>query len=189
MARNNHTSTDAKSHELGDPFAKPPDSDEGKFAEAYESASGSREDIEAEPRKPSKHEDYGSTDDHVFTDPRVAGYWMGVYEKATYEGRHRFDPHFTWSAEEELALKRKIDWRIITWAWMMFVSPSLQSMSIEKDLKDAATCEWWQSGPFRGVIADDRFVAIANQNSRMIKLTSVVLARSESTQCQPGNFG
>lgn len=123
MAQNNESPTDSKS-QLGEPFAKQPNDDTREGLPPFESASGSREDIEAEPRNPSKHKDYGSTDDHVFSDPRVAEHWMRVYEKATYEGRHRFDPHLTWSAEEELALKRKIDWRIITWAWMMFVSRS-----------------------------------------------------------------
>lgn len=52
--------------------------------------------------------DYGSGRDHVFSDPKVAEYWRDVYEKAHYEGRHRFDPTFTWSAEEEIKVKRKV---------------------------------------------------------------------------------
>jgi len=51
--------------------------------------------------------DYGSYGNHIFSDPKVAEYWRHVYEKATYEGRHRFDPTFTWSAAEEKRLKRK----------------------------------------------------------------------------------
>lgn len=52
--------------------------------------------------------DYGSDSNHVFADPKVAEYWRQVYEKAEYEGRHRFDPEITWSAEEEKKLKRKV---------------------------------------------------------------------------------
>lgn len=52
--------------------------------------------------------DYGSYGVHVFTDPKVAEYWRNVYEAASYEGRHRFDPTFTWSATEEKHLKRKV---------------------------------------------------------------------------------
>ncbi|KAL1617965.1 hypothetical protein SLS54_007498 [Diplodia seriata] len=52
--------------------------------------------------------DYGSGRDHAFSDPKVAEYWGDVYEKAHYEGRHRFDPAFTWSAQEEIKLKRKV---------------------------------------------------------------------------------
>mgnify|MGYP001413719771 CR=1 FL=1 len=60
-------------------------------------------------------EGYGSTDNHIFSDPAVAEYWRGVYEKAGYENRHRFDPSFTWTAEEERKLLRKIDIRIMLW--------------------------------------------------------------------------
>lgn len=52
--------------------------------------------------------DYGSYHDHVFKDPQIAEYWRNVYEKAQYEGRHRFDPNLTWSATEEKKLKRKV---------------------------------------------------------------------------------
>lgn len=52
--------------------------------------------------------DYGSQRDHIFSDPKVADYWRGVYETAQYEGRHRFDPTLTWTAKEEKALRRKV---------------------------------------------------------------------------------
>lgn len=52
--------------------------------------------------------DYGSYRNHVFTDPEVAKYWTDVMHKASYEGRHRFDPEFTWSATEEKKVKRKV---------------------------------------------------------------------------------
>lgn len=51
--------------------------------------------------------DYGSYHGHVFSDPKVAEYWRNVYDTATYEGRHRFDPNFSWTAAEEKAVKRK----------------------------------------------------------------------------------
>jgi hypothetical protein len=46
--------------------------------------------------------------DHVFSDPKIADYWRAVYEKAQYEGRHRFDPSYTWTPEEEKRLRRKV---------------------------------------------------------------------------------
>ena len=52
--------------------------------------------------------DYGSYRDHIFTDPEVAKYWTDVMHKASYEGRHRFDPDFMWSATEEKRVKRKV---------------------------------------------------------------------------------
>jgi hypothetical protein len=49
-----------------------------------------------------------SEDDHVFKDRVTAQYWRDVYEKAEYEGRHRFDPEYTWTEEEEKRLVRKV---------------------------------------------------------------------------------
>lgn len=53
---------------------------------------------------------------HVFSDPIAAEHWRNVYEKAGYENRHRFDPEFTWTAEDERKLVRRVDLRIMTWA-------------------------------------------------------------------------
>lgn len=51
---------------------------------------------------------HGSYDDHPFADRVTAQYWREVYDKAEYEGRHRFDPNYTWTAEEERKLVRKV---------------------------------------------------------------------------------
>lgn len=60
-------------------------------------------------------EGHGSSDEHIFSDPAIAAYWRAVFDKAGYENRHRFDPSFTWTAEEEKKLVRKIDLRIMLW--------------------------------------------------------------------------
>jgi hypothetical protein len=52
--------------------------------------------------------DFGGSGEHVFSDPKVAEYWRGVYETARYECRHRFDPSATWTPEEEKKLKRRV---------------------------------------------------------------------------------
>ncbi|EKG11831.1 hypothetical protein MPH_11327 [Macrophomina phaseolina MS6] len=54
--------------------------------------------------------DYGSGRDHIFSDTKVADYWRNIYENAKYEGRHRFDPAFTWTAQEELRVRRKVSY-------------------------------------------------------------------------------
>lgn len=51
---------------------------------------------------------YGSYEDHPFNDVVTTRYWRDVYETAKYEGRHRFDPEYTWTAEEEKRLVRKV---------------------------------------------------------------------------------
>lgn len=101
-----------------------------------QSITSSKTDIEAEPKKTSYKDDYGSTDEHVFSEPKIADYWRNIYEKAQYEGRHRFDPTFTWTAEEEIKLKRKVDWRIITWAWIMFFSLDLNRRNANQAISD-----------------------------------------------------
>lgn len=52
----------------------------------------------------------GSTQQHAFSKPANAEYWSSVYEKAKYEGRHRFDPSLQWSSTEEKGLVRKVIW-------------------------------------------------------------------------------
>lgn len=74
----------------------------------------------------------GSHSDHVFSDPKVAEYWRGVYEKARYECRHRFDPSATWTADEEKKLRRRVDFRILAWCWLMFVSLGLNRRNINR---------------------------------------------------------
>ncbi|KAK0716264.1 major facilitator superfamily domain-containing protein [Lasiosphaeris hirsuta] len=81
-------------------------------------------------------EGYGSNDEHLFKDPPIADYWRGVYEKAGYENRHRFDPEFQWSAEEEKKLVRKIDLRIMLWAWIMFCALDMHRRNINRAISD-----------------------------------------------------
>lgn len=84
---------------------------------------------------------YGSTDDHIFKDPVVAQMWAGVYEKANYENRHRFDPNLRWSAAEEKKLLRKIDLRIMTWAWVMFCALDIHRRNINRAISDNMLAE------------------------------------------------
>jgi hypothetical protein len=51
---------------------------------------------------------HSSIDDHIFKDEATAKYWRNVYDKAQYEGRHRFDPNYTWTEKEEKKLVRKV---------------------------------------------------------------------------------
>ncbi|KAK7755506.1 hypothetical protein SLS62_002438 [Diatrype stigma] len=84
----------------------------------------------------SANEDYGSSDDHIFSDPVVADRWRQIYEQARYENRHRFDPDCRWTAREETKLVRTIDWRIMIWAWVMFCSMDLHRRNINRAISD-----------------------------------------------------
>ncbi|KAK6337909.1 hypothetical protein TWF696_001387 [Orbilia brochopaga] len=54
----------------------------------------------------------------------------------TYEGRHRYDPKFEWEPREEKKLVRKIDWRICSWACLMFFALQLDRGNISQALSD-----------------------------------------------------
>ncbi|KAI1378359.1 MFS general substrate transporter [Hypoxylon crocopeplum] len=86
-------------------------------------------------------EDYGSADNHVFSDPSVAEHWRAVYEKARYENRHRFDPEYKWTAAEERRLVRKIDARIMVWAWLMFCALDMHRRNINRAISDNMLAE------------------------------------------------
>ncbi|KAI1096532.1 MFS general substrate transporter [Rostrohypoxylon terebratum] len=86
-------------------------------------------------------QEYGSTDDHIFSDPAVAEKWRRVYENAKYENRHRFDPEFKWTAEEEKRLVRKVDARIMVWAWLMFCALDMHRRNINRAISDNMLAE------------------------------------------------
>ncbi|KAK4143916.1 major facilitator superfamily domain-containing protein [Dichotomopilus funicola] len=71
-----------------------------------------------------------------FLDPDVAAHWRGVYESAEYECRHAFDPTVTWSEEEERKLVRKLDFRICTWACVMFFALQVDRGNLTQALSD-----------------------------------------------------
>ncbi|KAJ0419634.1 major facilitator superfamily domain-containing protein [Aspergillus carlsbadensis] len=78
----------------------------------------------------------GSAEPHMFSDPARAAYWRDLYEKSKYEGRSRFDPALTWTAETERRLKMKLDLRIMLWVWVMFSSLDLVRRNINRAVSD-----------------------------------------------------
>ncbi|KAH6647186.1 major facilitator superfamily domain-containing protein [Truncatella angustata] len=79
---------------------------------------------------------YGSSENHIFKDPTIASYWRNVYKNAGYENRHRFDPNLSWTADEEKRVRRKIDLRIMTWAWLMFCALDIHRRNINRAISD-----------------------------------------------------
>lgn len=55
-----------------------------------------------------------------FLDPKVAAYYVDLYEKSQYECRDAFDPDLEWDTKEERQIVRKLDWHVCTWACIMF---------------------------------------------------------------------
>lgn len=54
----------------------------------------------------------------------------------SYEGRHRYDPKFTWTKEEEKKLVRKIDLRICSWVCLTFFALQLDRANIVQAVTD-----------------------------------------------------
>ncbi|KAF4976715.1 hypothetical protein FZEAL_6663 [Fusarium zealandicum] len=101
----------------------------------------------------SGDESASSAAENVFSDPSVADRWRKVYEKAEYENRHRFEPGYTWTTQEEKKLVRKnttrdyllttwlvplpqIDFRICLWAWVMFLALDFHRRNINRAISD-----------------------------------------------------
>lgn len=67
----------------------------------------------------SQHSDSEAEESHgpnPFSDPESVVHWKQAYEDSQYECRHAFDPTAVWTAEEERAVIRKVDWRVCLWA-------------------------------------------------------------------------
>ncbi|KAK4237929.1 major facilitator superfamily domain-containing protein [Achaetomium macrosporum] len=91
----------------------------------------------------SASEDSGTEDteekdlvENPFLNPHVAAHWRQVYEEAQYECRHVFDPTLTWTEEEEKRVIRKLDWRICTWACVMFFALQVDRGNLQQALAD-----------------------------------------------------
>ncbi|KAH7070622.1 major facilitator superfamily domain-containing protein [Paraphoma chrysanthemicola] len=54
----------------------------------------------------------------------------------SYEGRHRFDPHASWSIEEERRVVRKTDLRLLTWLCLMMFGLQLDRGNLSNALAD-----------------------------------------------------
>jgi hypothetical protein len=84
--------------------------------------------IDHEVKTPISIEDIALSES-VFDDDGLSTYYR---PREDYEGYHRFDPKAVWTKEEEKALVRKIDWRIMAWCCIMFIALQLDRGNIGK---------------------------------------------------------
>ncbi|KAK5168203.1 uncharacterized protein LTR77_006772 [Saxophila tyrrhenica] len=52
---------------------------------------------------------YGAVFPHVFSHPDREQHWREVFERSQYEGRHRFDPSFSWTGQTLDLVRRNIN--------------------------------------------------------------------------------
>ncbi|KAH8820676.1 putative pantothenate transporter [Xylogone sp. PMI_703] len=83
-----------------------------------------------------EHEDNAERQKNPFADPKIAAYYASVYEKSQYECRSAFDPNLEWTPQEEKRVVRKIDWRICTWACIMFFALQTDRSNIYQAVSD-----------------------------------------------------
>ncbi len=69
----------------------------------------------------------------VFDDPDLASQYL---PRSDWENYHRFDPNARWTWREEKALVRKIDWKIMLWACLMFCALEMDRANIKQAVTD-----------------------------------------------------
>ncbi|OCH91080.1 MFS general substrate transporter [Obba rivulosa] len=109
------------------------DLDEGKLSPTVSVATlGAPVELEASRsfwRRPKRELDSIATQPSVFDDPVT----LEVYRPPpAYENAHRFDPDARWTWREEYAIVRKIDWRVMLWAFIMFFALDLDRSNISQ---------------------------------------------------------
>ncbi|KAH9837359.1 MFS general substrate transporter [Rhodofomes roseus] len=80
-------------------------------------------------RRSKRDPDSIATQPSVFDDPATVDLYR---PPPVYESAHRFDPLARWTWRDENRLVRKIDWRIMVWAWIMFFALDLDRANISQ---------------------------------------------------------
>jgi len=111
---------------------------------ASKDIAGAEQGIVSSSEKNSLHND-SSTDDldsvralkQVDGEAFASGGQTRFYEPInSYEGKHRWDPKAEWTEAEEKRVVRRLDFRITSWACLMFFALQLDRGNINQALTD-----------------------------------------------------
>ncbi|GKT51944.1 putative triacylglycerol lipase [Colletotrichum spaethianum] len=62
--------------------------------------------------------------------------YKSLYIHPQWENWSAFDPSFRWTWREERAVRRKVDWKIMVWACIMFASLNIDRNNISNAVSD-----------------------------------------------------
>ncbi|KAI5950338.1 hypothetical protein KGF54_005155 [Candida jiufengensis] len=71
-----------------------------------------------------------------FLDPKVEEYYRDVYTNSKYESYKAFDPHFTWTEEEEKKVIWKLNFRVALVACLMFMGLQVDRGNLAQAVTD-----------------------------------------------------
>ncbi|PSK38925.1 hypothetical protein C7M61_002230 [Candidozyma pseudohaemuli] len=95
-----------------------------------------KNDFTVESTLESDLEEQTENEGNPFLDPFIANHYHQIYNDCNYECRGLFDPHFTWTKEEDRKVMKKVDRRAILSACIMFFALQVNRGNLHEAVAD-----------------------------------------------------
>lgn len=95
-----------------------------------------KNDFTVESTLDSDLEEQTEFQENPFLDPFIANHYRQIYNDCNYECRGAFDPHFTWTKEEDRKVMKKVDRRAILSACIMFFALQVNRGNLHEAVAD-----------------------------------------------------